>query len=326
MRTALSSAICVVVTGVVFGWGQTAVTGGETSSFEKDREAILSMAGEFEVLFNFEETVPLRPGYKLKSPYQEDATEMVTVVEDTGGRIALQHLLVTRGDKVVKHWKQVWTYEDPVIHEFLGKERWQRRELSPEEVKGTWSQRVTQVDDSPRYESYGRWVHEPAMSVWESEMTSRPLPRREHTKRDDYHVLMAVNRHIITVDGWVHEQDNIKRVLGEDGEEDELLVRERGLNYYDRTDDFDFTPAKEYWAATEAFWKQVDGYWQEVLKEEGPLNVKEKVGDRFLWRSMFELAKQVQESGEEVNAGDLEELFETFVVTKEGAEEKGKDS
>ncbi|MEM7146918.1 MAG: DUF6607 family protein [Verrucomicrobiota bacterium] len=325
MRTALFR-ISLVVAALFVGLGQTIVFAGEEGSFERDREAILAMAGEFEVLFNFEETVPLKEGYKLTSPYQEEATEMVTVVEDSGKRIALQHLLVTRGDKVIKHWKQVWTYEDPVVHEFLGKERWQRRDLSPEEVKGTWSQRVTQVDDSPRYESIGRWVHEPGMSVWESGMTSRPLPRREHTKRDDYHLLMAVNRHIITPDGWVHEQDNTKRVLGENGEEDSLIARERGLNYYDRTEEFDFTPAKEYWAATEAFWKQVDGYWQEVLKEKGQLNVKEKVDERFLWRSMFELAKQAQESGEEVKAGDLQELFETFVVTKEGGKKKGKKS
>ena len=166
---------------------------------EKDREAILSMAGEFEVLFNFEETVSLQKGYTLKEPYQEDASELVLVIEDTGDRIVLQHILTTsRG--IVKHWKQVWTWEDTRIVEYQGRNQWAVRELDPEEVKGTWSQLVSQVDDSPRYESYAKWRHDGGYSRWESRQTARPLPRREHTKRDDYQILQAVNgRDLMTI-------------------------------------------------------------------------------------------------------------------------------
>ncbi|MEM9016196.1 MAG: DUF6607 family protein, partial [Verrucomicrobiota bacterium] len=113
----------------------------------KDREAILAMAGEFEVLFNFEETVGLQPDYKLTKPYQEDATELVVVVEDRPERIVLQHILSVGGDRIVKHWKQVWTWEDTRIIEYQGHEKWKVVEYPKEEVAGTWSQQVTQVDD-----------------------------------------------------------------------------------------------------------------------------------------------------------------------------------
>ncbi|MEM7602931.1 MAG: DUF6607 family protein, partial [Verrucomicrobiota bacterium] len=147
---------------------------------EEDRDAILAMAGEFEVLFNFEEVVALQPDYKLKDSYQETATEMVVVVKNSPEQIVLQHILsVGSGKRIVKHWKQVWTWEDTRLVEFQGREQWKVREVDPAEVEGTWTQLVTQVDDSPRYESYGKWEHDAGYSRWESGKTARPLPRRE---------------------------------------------------------------------------------------------------------------------------------------------------
>ena len=64
------------------------------TKFEQDRQAILGMAGKYDVTFDFEETMAIRDGYELKKPYLEHASEMVVVVEDTGETIAMQHLLV----------------------------------------------------------------------------------------------------------------------------------------------------------------------------------------------------------------------------------------
>jgi len=85
-------------------------------SFSRDRAAILGMAGKFEVEFNFTETVALAPDYELKKPYTSKAHELVKVVEDTDKSITLQHLLVVDGEfgpAVIKHWAQIWKYEDP---------------------------------------------------------------------------------------------------------------------------------------------------------------------------------------------------------------------
>ena len=54
------------------------------SKFEKDRQAILAMAGQYRVTFQFQETVGIEPGYELHEPYRAEATEMIEVLEDEG--------------------------------------------------------------------------------------------------------------------------------------------------------------------------------------------------------------------------------------------------
>lgn len=282
---------------------------------DADRAAILAMAGEFEVTFDFEESVSLRPGYECKKPYQEDATELVIVVEDTPGRIALQHILsVSEGARVVKHWKQVWTREDTRIVEFQGRGQWKVRTLSQEEAAGTWSQLVTQVDDSPRYESYGKWRHDGGFSRWESGSTARPLPRREHTTRDDYEILLAFNRHALTPDGWVHEQDNLKQVLDESGAVSGYIARELGLNRYRRTESADFSKAREYWESTRAFWGTVSAYWEDIESGREEFFISEKVGDKSLDDTVNDIAKAIIKSGQ-ASPGEEEvtEMLSPFV-------------
>src|SRR5690606_5653234 len=115
-------------------------------------------------------------------------------------------------------WRQIWTYEDTRVTEFRGLNRWKTRHLSPEEARGTWTQMVTNVDNSPRYEGWGKWEHANGVSSWTSAPTNRPLPRREYSKRKDYDVLIGVNRHVLTPAGWAHEQDNTKLDLDPAGD------------------------------------------------------------------------------------------------------------
>ncbi len=273
---------------------------------EQDRAAILAMVGEFEVSFQFEEVLSLQPDYQLKDAYNEDATEMVVVVSDTGDEIVLQHILEV-GSRVVKHWKQVWTWQDTRMFEFQGRDQWAIRDMEASEVEGTWTQLVTQVDDSPRYESYGEWKHDGGYSRWESEPTPRPLPRREHTKRDDYQILLAVNRHALTPTGWVHEQDNLKMVIDDEGEPVKFLAREVGQNFYDYTDEYTFKGAKEYWSETKEFWALVSAFWEEQESQGKSYAVTAKSEDETMMRELFSWARKVQEgedlpSSEEVSA------------------------
>jgi len=267
----------------------------KSDKFEQDRKAILAMAGEFKITFDFEETVALRPGYELKKPYHAEATEFVEVVEDDGDRIVLQHILVLTNDdgekRVVKHWRQEWKYEDRLLFEFKGNRTWEPRKLSADEARGTWTQQVFQVDDSPRYEGYGKWVHNENVSSWESNETWRPLPRREYTKRDDYHVLVARNRHTLTPDGWVHEQDNYKLVLGED--DSPILAREIGLNRYSRVSDVDFKPGRDYWASTSPYWADVRSAWQDIFAKGKTVQLRDEVDESPMWQHMFAYAEQV---------------------------------
>ena len=277
------------------------------SSFDQDRAAILGMAGAFEVDFRFTETVSLRGDYELKKPYRSKALELVKVVEDLGSSITLQHLLIIEdidGPTVIKHWAQIWNYEDTHTLTFEGRRTWLPVHQQEEETKGTWTQFVTQVDDSPRYKAKGIWEHTSNYSAWTSELSTRPLPRREYSKRSDYDRLQVVNTHVITTEGWVHLQENRKEVRREG--QNYFLCLETGRNTYKR-----ITPepesdhaagivmAEEYWEGTHLFWKDVRALWASVLTEsEKPVHYTSKAepkgkGLMFRMGSLAEESKEV---------------------------------
>tara|TARA_B110000908_G_scaffold147094_1_gene178516 strand:- start:3359 stop:4279 length:921 start_codon:yes stop_codon:yes gene_type:complete len=258
------------------------------TKFEQDRAAILKLSGKFKVSFNFEETLAIKKDYKLRKPYKEEAHEIVKVVKDEGKIITLQHLLVVNGKEnkqhVVKHWSQTWKYEDTDIVTFTAKRHWLVDHLAPEQVKGTWSQMVTQTDDSPRYEGYGKWEHLDSRSIWVSNLSPRPLPRREYTKRKDYDIVMATNRNIITENGWAHEQHNAKLVKRE-GQPEHILAHEIGLNTYTRVDDYDYTVADKYWDAHGKYWEDVRAAWEEIYTEQKEIKMK-RFGEHDTLREM----------------------------------------
>ena len=245
------------------------------SSPLEDREAILAMAGNFKVTFDFEETYPIAPNYKpLSKPYHEAAIEVVTIAENTQERITLQHLLVVGEDgkfQVIKHWAQVWTWQDPCILDYAGsdgEDLWERKILSAEAVKGSWSQLVTSVDDTPRYEGIGKWTHDLGESSWISEPTRRPLPRREYEIRDDYDYLIATNRHTLTPTGWVHSQDN-RKVVDREGKKF-VVARETGLNQYFRTNDPIAATATAWWKENATVWNSIRNFWIDAGQQTGP--------------------------------------------------------
>jgi hypothetical protein len=161
------------------------------SDLERDRRAILAMAGPYRVTFDFLEVVRFDPALKAPAPYQSWATEYVFVAEDRPGFIALQHVLAMRmrleGDKVsepvvARHWRQEWRYEADRLLAYAGDNTWIVRAVPEAERRGAWVQSVLQVDDSPRYAARGRWRHAEGASTWISDETWRPLPRREYRR------------------------------------------------------------------------------------------------------------------------------------------------
>lgn len=283
-------------------WGaEPALTGEAKTKFEADRKAILAMVGEFDVKFRFRETMPLVKGYERHKPYMADAKEMVIVVKDEGDHIALQHILVTSRGHVVKHWCQEWKYEDRVIFSYQGNDIWTPKVLNAAEVKGKWTQSVTQTDDSPRYEGIGQWVHDQGYSRWESDETWRPLPRREYKNRSDYEVLLCRHRHTITPEGWVHEQDSAKLDLDEKG--NRVLVRELGFNTYFHAKDSDFSAGRSYWTGTAKYWDMVRAEWDNVFAVAKPVVIERGA---TLNRTLHNMAGEFKEG----KAADLKVLQE----------------
>ena len=97
---------------------------------------------------------------------------------------------------IVKHWRQDWLFQNTDFYSYNGDNQWKYVTKSKDEVKGQWTQKVYQVDDSPRYEGSATWVHVDGKSYWEN-TTDAPLPRREYTKRSDYNITVRGNRHEI---------------------------------------------------------------------------------------------------------------------------------
>ncbi|MGY6518625.1 MAG: DUF6607 family protein [Lysobacteraceae bacterium] len=277
---------------------------------EADREAILAMLGEYRISFAFDETVLLQPGYERGKAHRSGGNEVVVLVEDTGDRIVLQHILVGRDGHVTKHWRQDWHWQAAQRLEFVDDQTWALRPVPAERVAGSWTQCVYEVNDAPRYCGTGQWNHRYGAATWTSDRTWRPLPRREHTTRSDYNALNVENRHTITPGGWTHEQDNTK-VLRQGGRTVALVAREFGFNDYRRVDDVDFGPAYRYWAATQAYWSRVRGEWARRFDEGGVVLAMEVDGMPLI-RALFEQAARV-ERGEAVDAAEIEAAFASHV-------------
>jgi hypothetical protein len=277
----------------------------ELADVERDRRAILAMAGPYRVTFDFLEVVRFDPALKPDAPYQSWGTEYVFVAEDRPDFIALQHILVMRmlreggivgspivsEPMVVRHWRQEWRYEAPTLLAYEGGNTWARRAVGAVERRGAWVQSVLQVDDSPRYAARGRWQHERGVSTWISDETWRPLPRREFSVRKDYDVLVGTNRHTITPTGWVQEENNLKLA----SLEKKFIAREYGVARYERIKDYDFSAGENYYKRTEPFWAEVRAAWRELESRAGRFSVRAPVDQAQLFRPFFEYADKLVE-------------------------------
>lgn len=276
---------------------------------EKDRQAILAQVGDYKVSFEFVETFAFDKTQKLDKPYFSWATEYIFPLEVKDNFISLQHILVmtmeeesgkTSEPYVVKHWRQDWTYEAKEMLTFVGHNTWSKTRLTPSQRQGAWVQAVYQVDDSPRYNAVGKWVHTKDFSTWDAESSWRPLPRREHTQRSDYQALDSKNRVTITPMGWYHEQDNLKVIVDAKTKKPQgYITREIGFNRYERIKNYDFSVGKQYWEKTAPYWASVRQYWDDVIKKNKTFTLAEKVAEKPLYKYHFEFAHKIVEDSKE---------------------------
>ena len=279
------------------------------SRFERDRRAILAMAGSYRASFDFIEVAGFKAGFQPDKPYQSWGTEKVYVLEDKGTTIILQHLLVmtmvgddgkVEGPFVVKHWRQDWHYEPKDQLVYRGHNTWARVAVPAAQRKGQWRQTVYQVDDSPRYSGVAAWEHLGNYSAWGDTDGWRPLPRREFSVRDDYQVLIGNNRHIITPTGWVHEQANLKVRLDAQGRvlaNDPVVARELGFNRYERIEGYDWSAGDRYLQATEPVWSEVRREWDRLIARPEPLRLKGAPDKDSLFVPIYEYASSLDEPG-----------------------------
>lgn len=257
---------------------------------QQDIKSIKSMCGCYEVKFNFTETFSYPKDsltYKPSETKHESALEWVELVEDTPNKISMQHLLIVSDDMIIKHWRQDWLYENTDLYSFDKGTSWKYKKLDKKAVKGQWTQKVYQVDDSPRYEGSSTWVHVDGQDYW-TNVADAPLPRREQTKRNDYNVLKRRNIHEITATGWNHEQDNDK-LIRDDAGKDVLLAQEKGFDVYTKVADIKCIAAQKWWKENNALWKNVRDKWQTLFDRHKDLNLEAKVDRKALYSLLFDL-------------------------------------
>lgn len=246
------------------------------AKFESDRQHILAMAGNYKVTFDFKETTAWQASYTPIPAKVSGGHESVRVIEDSGRRIVLQHLLVVEHEgktHVVKHWRQDWTYEPQSVLTYGGQGQWKLETLPENLRKGRWSQTVWQTDDSPRYGGWGEWSNQGGVPRWRSNWTWRPLARRDAVRNPVYDRYRAINRHSPTPTGWIHWQDNLK--MGLRGGQLTPIVQEIGLNSYDRASDYNVAAADAYWSKTAAYWAEVRKAWDAAISAKGGVQVAE---------------------------------------------------
>jgi hypothetical protein len=280
LRSALLATALIATPAVADGPIKDRGEAVERAHFERDRETILGMAGDYKVRFDMQESTPWLEGYEPLDRKISGGYESVRVIEDTGTKIVLQHLLVVGADGeefVVKHWRQDWEYEPEKILAYAGPDRWKWKEMPERLRNGRWSQTVYQVDDSPRYAGWGEWQDSQGIRRWRSNWTWRPLARRDAVRDPVYDRYAAINRHQLTPTGWIHWQDNTKMMPDPAGEDDlKPVVQEYVLNTYDRFGDYNVEAADEYWAATEGYWSAVRAKWGEVAESNGGIVIAEE--------------------------------------------------
>lgn len=110
-----------------------------------------------------------------------------------------------------------------------------------------------------------------------------------------------MNRHTITPDGCVHEQDNYKLDLHGYGTTASVLVHERGSNTYRRLRDDSLLAAREYWRRTAPFWAGVRAAWAETTSRHSSFTFAEGVSAKDIWDTLFEWA---EEYGNKPDGGD----------------------
>tara|TARA_R110002167_G_scaffold11308_13_gene50158 strand:+ start:504 stop:1430 length:927 start_codon:yes stop_codon:yes gene_type:complete len=283
---------------------------------QQDIKSIKGMCGCFEVNFKYTETFAPEIDYEKHHDYTATALEWAGLIEESDNKLSIQHLLLVGDTTIIKHWRQDWLYENQEVFYYDKDNTWNFTSLPEATVNGQWTQKVYQVDDSPRYSGSASWVHVDGRHYWENKASS-PLPRREYTKRSDYNVMLRGNRHEITNYGWLHEQDNDK-VIRKDGMEDVLLTQEKGYNTYTKVADERCSIAQKWWTTNKAFWSNARNSWETVYDRQGLLSLLPAVDDKPLYMHLYPLQKST------TKVDDITAVIHQFLTEKSVIDAQGK--
>lgn len=282
------------------------------------KKIVDKLCGCFEVAFKYAETFAPDPDYKFHEREIIGGTaELALPIEVTDKKIVIQHLLIVSPTVIVKHWREEWTYENPIIWKYKGDRTWVKETVPAEQVKGKWTQTVWEVADEPRYQGFSQFVNLDGKIIWQN-TTDAPLPRREYSVRSDYNILKRTNRMNITDSGYLHEQDN-QKIIRTNGT-DKLLAEEKGHNIYKRIGDKECAAAKAYWEKNSAYWGKVRKIWADYINTHNSISLKNKIDGKLLHEYLIGQAKDYADK--KITDADIEGKIIAEITRFIGHDEK----
>ena len=310
----------IIVVAAAFGLTTfvQAQTSSDKTNLPVGRQDVEKLCGCFEVEFKYAETFSPDPLYKFHDREEiSGGLELIMPVQVNDKKIVMQHLLVITDSMIIKHWREDWTYENPVIWKYKGDKVWVKEQLKPEQVKGKWTQSVWEVSDAPRYQGAGEWINTDGKTFWQN-TTDAPLPRREYSVRNDYNILKRTNRLVLTNEGWLNEQDN-QKIIRNDGT-DKLLAEEKGINTYKRLEDSRCVAAKVYWEKNKEYWTKVRKTWDDYISTHSTIELKTQIDGKPLHDYLFALAKDY--AAGKVKPADIDAKIKASIESFFGQDKK----
>jgi len=281
----------------------------QTTVAQTPDKNINKLCGCFEVEFKYAETFSPDANYKFhEKEIINGGLEYVFPVEASDKRIVLQHLLVITDSMIIKHWREDWTYENPVIWKYNGNKTWTKEIQKPEAIKGRWTQSIWEVSDEPRYQGSSEWINANGETFWLNS-TDAPLPRREYSVRSDYNILNRTNRIVVTGNGYTHIQDN-KKIIREHGF-DKLLVEEKGINNYVRKNVAACAAAKAWWEKNKLYWEKVRSIWEEKIAGISSIKLETKVNNKVLHEYLMAQAQEYAEG--KIPTAELDNKIKAYI-------------
>lgn len=292
----------------------TPILFAQQSKIDQDKAALRQLEGCYKVTFSFSETFSPIEGYEYHDKKFDWGIEYVKLIEETDAKLVFQHLLIVNDTIVIKHWRQDWVYENRDLLVYDHDNTWKNIQISEDQAKGTWTQKVFQVDDSPRYEGFGTWIHVDGRHFWEANADA-PLPRREHTIREDYNVMGRFSHIEVFEDGWALEQDNDKIVRSNEG--DKIICSEKGIERFYHGN-YNCKAAIDYWEKNSKYWEVVREVWTEKLAK-GTIHIELVASNDVIYMRLFSLCDEVAEEksfNEKKVKASVEELINEHITQK----------
>lgn len=247
---------------------------GAQETFEREKAAIMKMAGCYHVDYNFTEVESLQPDYKIDDrvyDVNKDKTvkEWIFPIQVSATHIRLQHILfgTDAQGKVIdnyymRHQAEDWEYQPDYFYAFTSPSHWVPSPL--EANSGKWVRKITNLDDGPRYQCAAAWNVSGEYPEWKCDNYA-PIPGREYRdmKRKDYQALKRSTRIIQYGSNWLERQNNIKTVHTADTQKE--IARESGKTWYIPAPISECTDAKAWADERVAFWEVSRKVWAKVL-------------------------------------------------------------